>query len=509
MAWLQGLYVQFGNRLDENTNAQIHALCQRLLQNPLPGVYDLFPGYVNLYIEFDSQQVSRLKVSQWVRKHLSDRSFLSRGRNVQLPVSYDGPDLPWVAQQTGLSIAQVVQLHSQAIYRVFAVGFTPGFPFMGPLHPKLYLPRRPTPRPRVPAHSLAIAVSQTAVYPLSSPGGWHLIGHALNAVYDPHRNQPFALEPGDSVQLVPSQGQPPPEPTPLTLLTPHPQHPVMRIEQPGLQDLALDIGRFGAARFGMASSGPLDARSARIANALVGNPLGTPLIEITLSGPVITAMATVVLAFAGFGLQAQVHHQEVPPFSSFVLRKGQQLRFTPVKKGARGYLAIAGGFDLQRFMGSCSTDLGGKIGRALQAGDLLGAAQPHPTRPLQAPYLDLPSEVRLRLLPGPQATPQALKALTSGVYRVGSANRMGLRLSGPKVPSGELISEATPLGAVQVTLQGDPIVLLNDRGRIGGYHKPAVVDPRDLHLAAQLRPGQTLRFATSGPSSGQFWFMQV
>ena len=99
-----------------------------------------------------------------------------------------------------------------------------------------------------------------------------------------------------------------------------------------------------------------------------------------------------------------------------------------------------------------------------------------------------------RSQPGPQATPEALTALGSGEFTVTSPDRMGVQLEGPKVPGGELVSEATPMGGVQVTTSGNPILLLNDRGRIGGYAKPAVVDPRDLPLVAQLRPGTRVRF---------------
>ena len=100
----------------------------------------------------------------------------------------------------------------------------------------------------------------------------------------------------------------------------------------------------------------------------------------------------------------------------------------------------------------------------------------------------------IRLQPGPQATLEALTALGSGEFTVTSPDRMGVQLEGPQVPGGELVSEATPMGGVQVTTSGNPILLLNDRGRIGGYAKPAVVDPRDLPLVAQLRPGTKVNF---------------
>ncbi|RIH74713.1 KipI antagonist [Meiothermus hypogaeus] len=118
--------------------------------------------------------------------------------------------------------------------------------------------------------------------------------------------------------------------------------------------------------------------------------------------------------------------------------------------------------------------------RGARAG--FGFAQPALTSP------------RIRLLPGPQYSREAMRALCAAPYELVSGDRMGLRLAGPEVPGGELISEATPLGAVQITPQGQPIVLLQDRGRLGGYAKPALVHPADLPRLAQMRPGQTLRF---------------
>jgi allophanate hydrolase subunit 2 len=180
------------------------------------------------------------------------------------------------------------------------------------------------------------------------------------------------------------------------------------------------------------------------------------------------------------------------------------LSFAPTSTGVRAYLAVAGGVETRPFLGSSSVDRTGLIGRPLARGDVLGlggpGAAPAPPAPERGGGAG-GGVVTLRLLPGPQASVEALRALADGVFTVGAQDRMGLRLSGPPVPGGQVISEATPHGAVQVTPAGQPIVLLNDRGRIGGYHKPAVLHPDDLPLAAQLRPHQRVRFQpfVSGP----------
>jgi KipI family sensor histidine kinase inhibitor len=125
------------------------------------------------------------------------------GREVVLRARYDGADLPEVARATGLTPDEVVALHASVTYRVQMVGFLPGFAYLGPLPEALRLPRRDTPRVRVPAGALAVAEAFSAVYPSESPGGWHLIGSVDAALFDPRREPPVLLAPGDTVRFEP------------------------------------------------------------------------------------------------------------------------------------------------------------------------------------------------------------------------------------------------------------------------------------------------------------------
>ncbi|RMH58256.1 MAG: 5-oxoprolinase subunit PxpB [Deinococcus-Thermus bacterium] len=495
---LRGFYLAFSERLDPKANARMLALLRLWLVSPPPGVTDLVPGYRNLYLEFDPERTSLARLRGLVQRALRELPEGEEGQEVEVPVRYDGLDLAWVAEQTGLSVKEVVGLHSQPLYRVFATGFTPGFPFLGPLPERLRLPRRATPRPQVPAHAVAIAGDQTGIYPLPSPGGWHLLGTALVQVYNPHRPQPFYLQAGDRVRFVPAESPTPPLPEPLELLPTEPRHPTLRVLEPGLLDLVVDGGRRFGGHLGLAAGGALDARSARVANALVGNPPHAPLLELTLKGPLLEVLAPVVVAFAGYGMEPLLNGEPLSAGQSFALRKGDVLGFRGRPEGARGYLALAGGLESQRFWGSAGADVRGLIGRPLQAGDVLGIDHPRPVRPGRGWSMPRLAPAVVRLLPGPQFTPEALEALCSGPYTLAAGDRMGLRLEGPWVPGGELTSEATPLGAIQMTPQGQPIVLLNDRGRMGGYTKPAQVHPADLPRLAQLRPGERLRFVPAG-----------
>lgn len=488
-----GFYVQFSAGLDLTQNARLHAFHRALRADLLPGVTDLGPGYVNLFVEYDESLVSGAAVRGWVTRHLRgvDGAAEVQGRLTELPVRYDGPDLPDVAARTGLTEAEVIRLHSGSEYHVYAVGFTPGFPFLGEVPEALRLPRRSTPRATVPFNAVAVANAQTCVYPLPSPGGWNLLGTALTTIYDPNRERPFLIAPGDRVRFRPSQGETPPLPTVRETWPAEPRWPAFRVEKPGLLDLLMDAGRPHQASVGLARSGPLDSLSAHFANGLVGNAPDAPLLELTLKGPVLTALRDVVVGVAGFGMQPVGQ----PMQQGFRLRAGETLRFTSTQIGARAYLAVAGGFEGTPFLGSCSTDLIGRVGRPLRAGDVLGLADLQEALAGFASLpLGLPHHVTLRLRPGPQASPEALRALGRAPFRVMGSDRMGLRLGGPEVPGGQVTSEGTPPGAVQVTPAGEPILLLADRGRIGGYHKPAIVHPEDLPLAAQLRPGQAVSF---------------
>ncbi|WP_288404427.1 5-oxoprolinase subunit PxpB [uncultured Deinococcus sp.] len=511
----EGFYVVFGRVIGRAVGAQVHALYRALRADLPPAVTDLGPGYATLYVEYDAERTGRTEVAAWVRRHLraaqggAGTGHADPGRTVEIPVRYDGEDLADVAARTGLDPAEVIRRHAAPTYHAYAVGFTPGFPFLGEVEEALRLPRRATPRLAVPLNAVAIAGAQTCVYPLPSPGGWNLLGTALRTLYDPNRPEPCLIAPGDTVRFVPVEGLYHPAPTlpPVRPLWPEaPARPALRVEKPGLLDVLVDAGRFRQAQVGMARSGPLDPRAAGLANRLVGNPPGTPLLELTLLGPALTALRDLRVAVAGFGMTALAGGQPMPAHSAFRLRAGETLRFRPTAEGTRSYLAVAGGLDTLPFLGSSSVDLTGRVGRALRAGDVLGVGLLAPTVPDLSPALLPPpgAEVRLRLLPGPQASYEALVALASAPFTVREQNRMGVRLDGPQVPGGQVVSEATPHGAVQVTPAGQPILLLGDRGRLGGYHKPAVIHPDDLPLAAQLRPNARVVFRplVSGPPQG-------
>ena len=490
---LRGFYLRFGDTLDEGVNEQVHALTRAVLLTPHPALTDVIPGYTTVYLEYDATRTDEGKLRRWLETLPTD-TVHTTPRTVRVPVTYDGPDLEEVATNTGLTPAEVVRRHSTARYRVFALGFTPGLAFMGTLEPALHQPRRSSPREHVEPGTVAIANAQTTIYPVTSPGGWNLIGRAHSQIYDPLRPEPLLFSAGDNVLFVPSEAEPPEQAEhTLELLPLEPHIPFLKVVEAGLLDIVVDGGRFWSGRFGLARGGALDAPEAARANRLVGNPPGAALLELNLKGGVFEACASGVVAVCG-GLQAVFNGERMAPDSSFILRSNDRLSFAPTTHGSRAYLALAGSLEVTHFRNSASTDLRGRIGRPLREGDVLGVAAQREVRAGRAFQPFRQPDLPLRLLPGPQASSEALEALTRQTFRLGRADRMGLHLDGGVVPGGEVISEAVPLGSVQVPASGEPMILLNDRGTLGGYSKPAIVHPRDLPRVGQLRPGERIRF---------------
>lgn len=198
------LTASLGDRVDPALNRRVHALAEAVRQAAWPGVTAVVPAYATLSLFYEPQIVSFEALAarlQALAAILPDAADAAPAREIVLPVRYDGPDLAEVAARTGLSVEAVVARHTGRRYRVYLMGFVPGFAYLGELDAALVLPRRETPRPRVPAGSVAIAGAQTAVYPLATPGGWHLLGHTDARLFDPSREAPSLLRPGDWVRF--------------------------------------------------------------------------------------------------------------------------------------------------------------------------------------------------------------------------------------------------------------------------------------------------------------------
>ena len=200
------LLVTIGDRVDRETAAGVHGAMVALRTASIPGVEEIVPAYASLALYYDRALTSCTMLEGVVGSILVDAlgsaATLGAGRLVEIPTRYDGEDLDAVARATGLDVADVVARHAARTYTVYALGFAPGFAYLGDLDAALVLPRRATPRTRVPAGSVAIAAAQTAVYPAATPGGWHLIGTTSLVMFDAQRQPAALLDVGDEVRFV-------------------------------------------------------------------------------------------------------------------------------------------------------------------------------------------------------------------------------------------------------------------------------------------------------------------
>jgi KipI family sensor histidine kinase inhibitor len=201
------LTVELGDRVDLGVNALVLDLAYKVKAAAVAGIVELVPTFRSLTIHYDPLIVAQSDIEARLRPLLSGLSPAgSTGRLWRIPVCYHesvAPDLAEVAGRTGLGMERVVELHSRPTYHVYMVGFLPGYPYLGELPGELVLPRRESPRTAVPAGAVAIATTLTAIYPLESPGGWHLIGRTPAPLWDGARDPPVLLAPGDKVRFQP------------------------------------------------------------------------------------------------------------------------------------------------------------------------------------------------------------------------------------------------------------------------------------------------------------------
>jgi 5-oxoprolinase (ATP-hydrolysing) subunit C len=281
----------------------------------------------------------------------------------------------------------------------------------------------------------------------------------------------------------------------------------LEIVEPGpLASVQDAVGRDSWRQLGVPVGGAADAWSARLANRLVGNPDEAAVVELTLGGATVVTDSPAWMALTG-GLRASAGGIDLPRHEAWRARHGTPIRIE-IADGARGYLAIAGGVVVEPVLGSASTDMrtgfGGLDGRALRVGDRLaiGSAAGAASR-----WTGTLASGPIRVVPGPHA--EGFEALAAEWTVAVEADRSGVRLDGARLDGGEVPSMGLTLGAIQVPPDGRPIVMLADRPVTGGYRVPACVIRADIGRVAQLRTGDTVRFASVSPEEALEAFRQA
>ncbi|PRI10794.1 carboxyltransferase domain-containing protein [Leucobacter massiliensis] len=527
----------------------------------LPGVIDVVPAARTVLVRCANRASARSAARAAQRIGVRDEPPVSGGREVRIDVVYDGADLRAVGELTGLGVAGVISAHTGTPWRAAFGGFAPGFVYLSGGAPRLDVPRLDSPRTAVPAGSVALAGGFSAVYPAESPGGWRLLGRTARRMWDERRDPPALIAPGDAVRFRavreaitvrdPAPGRSgerdaaPPGAAVLGTLT---------VLDPGLLTLVQDAGRPGHAAVGVTASGALDRGALRRANLAVGNPPDAAGLESLNGGLVLRAERAVRAAV--WVTRATVENAEgaplhpVEPGTAVSLAPGECIRLATPESGLRGYLAVHGGIAAPRTLGSAASDtLSGLGPPPLRRGDSLAvgatpgpdpgalsslpgdsdpepgprsspgdpeselgtAAAPRPG-PEPGPPRDAAEPPRpagpavLRFVPGPREdwfTPEARAAFAAQCWTVTPrSDRVGLRLDGPplaRARAEELPSEGVVRGSVQVPPDGRPVLFLADHPVTGGYPVIGTVIDADLDRAAQLRPGEPLRFAPVDP----------
>jgi antagonist of KipI len=284
---------------------------------------------------------------------------------------------------------------------------------------------------------------------------------------------------------------------------------VLSVETPGLSTTVQDLGRPNAINAGVPPGGAMDRFAHSAANLLVGNDIGAATLECTLSGPHLAAEHACLIAVTGGDLEPHINGEPAPMWTGVFLGKGDRLTFGRRRFGARGYIAVAGGIDGARWLGSLSTNVmaarGGMRGRTLKVGDVIDTAG-EPSKP-SISGRRLPEHLRphygdhaLHAISGPHVKrldADGRRLLFNAAFRVTKdADRMGYRLEGPGLQTSgdELLSFGVTAGAIQVPNGGQPILLMADHQTAGGYPVVATVVSAALPIAAQLLPGDELQF---------------
>jgi KipI family sensor histidine kinase inhibitor len=506
------LLLELAPRIDAEVNARAIAIANNVRRAALPGVRDIVPTYRSVAVFFDPLHTMLESVTASLEDASKQPAPVERSKLTEVPVAYggeNGPDLPAVARYASASEEEVVRRHSSMTYRVFMLGFVPGFTYMGPVDESIAAPRHATPRANVPAGSVGIAGRQTAIYPQDTPGGWQIIGRTRTRLFDETRTPPFLFAAGDEVRFVPvpTLADTGPDVWRQPVRHTQPSSPAITVIRPGLLTTIQDLGRWGQQDRGVPVAGPMDPVSHRLANIVVGNRPDAATIEVTVLGPELRIEREITLAVAGADLSATLDRQEVKLNVPIHGRPGSVLRFGARRQGARAYVGVAGGIDVRSVLGSRATHvpsgMGGLDGRPLAAGDRLGLtalAEATPVAVAEA-MAQWAGGARLRVLAGPQDDffeTAAWHALERSRFTVTpKSNRMAYRLTGVTIerPSDrEMISDAAFMGGLQVPPAGDPILLMADRQTTGGYPQIATVITADLPLAAQMAPGDWVEF---------------
>ncbi|WP_426239125.1 5-oxoprolinase/urea amidolyase family protein [Pararhizobium sp. DWP1-1-3] len=497
------------------------ALFASLEADPVDGIEDMVPAARTLMIRFRPEKLTADELAGAIATRDLSARIAPSDKCVEIAVHYDGEDLADVAGLTGLSVEEVIRRHTESEFTVAFCGFAPGFGYLVGGDPALQVPRRQSPRTKIPAGSVALAGAFSGVYPQASPGGWQIIGTTPEKMWDLSRDPPALFQPGYRVRFTdlsksqttisaaaaktPAKPVPPAAADTLTLK-------VLAAPMPALFQ---DLGRFGQTGQGVSSSGALDLGAFKAANRVVGNPVDFACLEITLGGFSFEITGRAVLAITGAPCPILIRDsrgrvQTAETYQPISLEPGDIVTLGHAPKGMRCYLAIRGGFAVKPVLGSASSDTLAIVGPdPVSTGTVLtvatGTKGLAPVSLIEEPAFEHPASgetVTLDVVMGPRSdwfTETGIATLSGQLWTMTpQSNRVGIRLSGDvpleRKDKAELPSEGTATGAIQVPHSGQPVLFLADHPLTGGYPVIGTVAEYHLDLAGQIPVNAKIRF---------------
>jgi KipI family sensor histidine kinase inhibitor len=537
------LQIQFEQKICPEVNSRISAFVKTFeyIAKDIAGVLEVLPTYCSVSIYFDEAicQISLLKdlAQKALQKSEEEKTeSTDSARTITIPVCYEdqefAPDLEKVALHAKLSKEEVIKLHSSSDYLIYMMGFLPGFPYLGGMNPRLKTPRLETPRTKIPAGSVAIGGAQTGLYPVESPGGWNIIGRTPLRLFDVERKPFFLYEAGDKIRFLPitrEEFENFDESLWLAQVAGKSEASIetsddaadskevyecgggIKILEPGLLTSIQDSGITGFQKYGIGQSGAMDQTSFALANQICGNEKNAACLETTLAGPSIRFVTACDFAITGAVFEnATLDGMRIEMNKKISAKAGSLLSCGFASKGLRSYIAFSGGLLVPKVFRSSSTNLkskiGGYMGRKLQADDQL-AIGINKKNPLLVPdnkstegFTENKDVLLLDCIKSSQFDffqEKIVKKFTDSIYTVSAeSDRMGIRFTGPGLECGktDIISDAIPFGAVQITSAGLPVVMAADRQTTGGYAKIACVKKSAMYRLTQALPGTKVRF---------------
>lgn len=523
--------IAFEAIISEQINDLVLALYKYLQIQPITDVKDVIPAYHTITLVFESSIVKQASDVFTTMKQRVDIAIAGCNWQqtiaheiVEIPVCYDtafGLDIVILAADKGISIDELIQRHIARQYRIYCIGFLPGFAYMGNVDEVLATPRRQAPRAAVKAGSVGIAGVQTGVYPLQSPAGWNIIGETPLQLFNANRAEPVLLKMGNMVQFKPISLADflleKNKPSEVKISSTTSSHGITILKQ-GIADTVQDLGRFGYQQFGINPTGAMDIVAAKVANFLVGNAATEALFELHFPASIFQFNIDILIALSGADFSATINEEPVPNNTPIIVSANSILKFNKLVSGARCYLAIRGGLSIEKWLGSCSTHLkanaGGFCGRLLQKGDVIAINQ----NLLLKAYLQEKSFVilqwqadvaelykdanHIQIIAGNEyllLTEASTDLLTASSFVITvKSDRMAYQLHGIPLQLQQplsLISTAVTRGTVQLLPNGELIVLMADHQTIGGYPRVAQVAQVALSKLAQLQAHQRINFA--------------